>query len=127
MRPLRDALRGWRTELVLAAATAAGARGEHHRAVEVVLPVVAEDELNEPAARALMRALVADGRHAEALAVFERLREAIGHEYGAVPDPRTRRLYRDLLAGGRPPRSTGTRGRQLPRPQGRARTTCPSN
>ncbi|MFR9807158.1 ATP-binding protein, partial [Pseudonocardia sp. RS010] len=78
---------------------AATAQGEHHRAVGAVLPLLSEDELNEPLARTLMRALAADGRHPEALAVFERLRDGIEREYGGVPDPRTRRLYRDLLAG----------------------------
>ncbi|GAA2882487.1 hypothetical protein GCM10010472_45740 [Pseudonocardia halophobica] len=94
-QPHRDALLAVRTELALAAAECV----DHGRAVEILVPVQREDGLHEPVARALMRALAAGGRHAEALAVFERLRDGIEREFGGVPDPRTRRLYRDLLAG----------------------------
>ncbi|MFR9802588.1 ATP-binding protein [Pseudonocardia sp. RS010] len=98
-QPHRDVLRGRRTELALAAAAAAGEQCRHRHVVEMLLPILAEDELDEPVARALMRALAAEGRRSEALMVFERLRDEIGREYGGLPDPRTRRLYRDLLAG----------------------------
>lgn len=45
----------------------------------------------------LMTALTASGHRYEALAAFDRLREALAEEYAADPEPATRRLCRDLL------------------------------
>jgi predicted ATPase len=59
------------------------------------------DSLNERAVRGLMRRLAAAGRHSEALTRYERLRDDLRAAYGTDPDPETRRLYRDLLTGGR--------------------------
>ncbi|MGW0416015.1 tetratricopeptide repeat protein [Streptomyces collinus] len=91
------------------------ALGHEHRADEaadVLRTLIARDPLYEPGHRALMRVLADAGRHPEALAVYEGLRDALGEATGADPDPRTRLLYRELLTesveapapGRRPPR-----------------------
>jgi predicted ATPase/DNA-binding SARP family transcriptional activator len=72
-------------------------RGEHTQVVDVASAVTAADPFHEGAHRTLMRALAASGRRYEALAAFDRLREALAEEYAADPEPATRRLYRDLL------------------------------
>ncbi|MGW2728039.1 BTAD domain-containing putative transcriptional regulator [Streptomyces sp. NPDC001494] len=68
-------------------------------AVDVLRALVARDPLDEPGQRALMRTLAESGRRGEALAAYERLRDTLGRDTGADPDPQTRRLYRALLAG----------------------------
>ncbi|MEU2055919.1 BTAD domain-containing putative transcriptional regulator [Streptomyces bungoensis] len=67
-------------------------------AADVLRELIAQDPLHEPGHRALMRVLAGAGRRGEALAVYERLRDALGQETGADPDPQTRRLFRVLLA-----------------------------
>jgi predicted ATPase/DNA-binding SARP family transcriptional activator len=57
------------------------------------------DPLHEPAAREHMRLLADQGRRSEALALFEQLRNGLAEAYGTDPDPESRRLFRDLLAG----------------------------
>ena len=64
----------------------------------MLAPVVAAYPLHEPAHRAMMGALAAAGRLAEALVLFERLRTMLQKELAAEPEARTRQLYRDLLA-----------------------------
>jgi predicted ATPase/DNA-binding SARP family transcriptional activator len=81
------------------------------RVAEAAAPAAAVDRLrraaaqaprHEPVRRALMRALAADGRRQDALAEFEDLREALRAHAEADPDPETRALYRELLAGAAP-------------------------
>jgi DNA-binding SARP family transcriptional activator/tetratricopeptide (TPR) repeat protein len=53
----------------------------------------------EVAYRILMEALAADGNPAEALRVYERLRQVLRDELGTNPAPEVRALHRELLAG----------------------------
>jgi DNA-binding SARP family transcriptional activator len=59
--------------------------------VEVAAAVTATDLVHEGAYRTLMAALAATGRRYEALAAFDRLREALAED-AADPEPATRRL-----------------------------------
>lgn len=77
--------------------------GLHTEVVDVAGAVTVADPFHEGAYRTLMSALAASGRRYEALAAFDRLREALRAEYDADPEPVTRRLYRDLLTAGEPP------------------------
>ncbi|MFF3409846.1 BTAD domain-containing putative transcriptional regulator [Streptomyces sp. NPDC002742] len=52
----------------------------------------------------LMRALHADGRPAEALAVYEEARRTLATELGADPSPELSALHRELLRGAEPAR-----------------------
>ena len=82
-------------------------RGEYTEVVDIAGAVTAADPFHEGAYRTLMTALAASGRRYEALAAFDRLREALTEEYAADPEPATRRLYRDLLTAGAEPDATG--------------------
>jgi predicted ATPase/DNA-binding SARP family transcriptional activator len=98
----RGAIRERRLALLLDYAEVLSERGEHARVIEVISVVTVADPFNEVAHRTLMSALVASGRRYDALAAFDRLRDALADEYAADPDPATRRLYRDLLSAGDP-------------------------
>ncbi|AYN43086.1 hypothetical protein D9753_34115 [Streptomyces dangxiongensis] len=78
--------------------------GRTAESIEGLRTLLGADPLHEPGSRALMTALAATGRRREALAVYEGLRDALCEDGGADPDPRTRRLYRTLLAGSVQPR-----------------------
>ncbi|MET7716636.1 BTAD domain-containing putative transcriptional regulator [Streptomyces sp. NPDC005407] len=88
-----------RTRLRLGLAEALEREGSTVEAVEVLQSLIAEDALDEPGHRALMRSLAAAGRRREALAVYEQLRDALLADAGSDPDPQTRELYRTLLVG----------------------------
>jgi predicted ATPase/DNA-binding SARP family transcriptional activator len=93
----REAFRERHLGLLVEYAEVLSERGEHTQVVDVASAVTAADPFHEGAHRTLMRALTASGRRYEALAAFDRLREALAEEYAADPEPATRRLYRDLL------------------------------
>ncbi|TDU77009.1 putative ATPase [Streptomyces sp. KS 21] len=61
--------------------------------------LVAEHPLREGLVGALMRALVAAGRPAEALAAYGRAREALAEELGADPSPELAALHTAVLRG----------------------------
>jgi DNA-binding SARP family transcriptional activator/energy-coupling factor transporter ATP-binding protein EcfA2 len=63
---------------------------------------LADDDLDEEAARLLMRALLERGRPAEALRDYERLRRALADELGTDPAPATQELYAAALHGEAP-------------------------
>ena len=73
--------------------------GEAEAAIAALEQVVVIDPLHEGAQRALMRLFAAAGRRQQALAQYQRLREALRRDLEAEPDPQTARLYRALLRG----------------------------
>jgi predicted ATPase/DNA-binding SARP family transcriptional activator len=116
----REALRERHLGLLVEYADVLSAQGEHLQVVDIATAVTAADPFHEGAHRTLMTALAASGRRYEALAVFDRLREALTEEYAADPEPATRRLYRDLLTQGgaepdMPPAGGVTAGRAVAR------------
>ncbi|HEX8863410.1 MAG TPA: BTAD domain-containing putative transcriptional regulator [Actinomycetes bacterium] len=126
----REALRERRLGMLMEYAEVLSERGEHIRVVDLTGAVTAADPFHEGAHRLLMAALAASGRRYDALAVFDRLREALTEEYAADPEPATRRLYRELLTAGDPrPAAAAADGgaprradvtRMAPRPAARA-------
>jgi predicted ATPase/DNA-binding SARP family transcriptional activator len=78
-------------------------------AVDLLHRTIVADPLNEEAHRALMRAYAATGRRSQALAQYEALRRTLSDALAADPEPRTRELYRELLAAGAPAPATATR------------------
>jgi predicted ATPase/DNA-binding SARP family transcriptional activator len=95
----RGALRERYLHLLVALADAHMDRQQIDLAIERLRQVLSEDELYEPAHRALMRSYATAGRRQDALHQYARLRDALRAEYDADPDPETRRLYRELLSG----------------------------
>ena len=89
VRPLRS----------VAHATESARAGQVGVALESPRRAVEADPLREPAVRTFMRLLAEQGRRSEALALYERLRQELTKVYGSDPDPKSRRLYRELLAG----------------------------
>jgi predicted ATPase/DNA-binding SARP family transcriptional activator len=89
-------------ELALGAADAASAR---------LTTLLAEHPADERVAALLMDALAAQGRQAEALAVFERVREALADELGADPGAALRERHLRMLRSepAPPPAATGER------------------
>jgi predicted ATPase/DNA-binding SARP family transcriptional activator len=95
----RAALRDLQLDLCVRAASGHAARGDPATGVALLARAVADAPRHEPVRRALMRALAAAGRQQDALAQFEQLRDALRAHNEADPDPETRALYRELLAG----------------------------
>jgi predicted ATPase/DNA-binding SARP family transcriptional activator len=92
---LRESHLGLRVELAeLEAAT-----GDAAGAIATLQRAIVDDPLHEAAHRALMRLFADGGRRQQALAQYQQLREALRRELEADPDPETRRLYREILAG----------------------------
>ncbi|MEW2501038.1 BTAD domain-containing putative transcriptional regulator [Amycolatopsis sp. NPDC047767] len=89
------------TELRLAAveehAEAELRRGGGEELTAELTALLAEHPLRERLAAALMRALCAAGRPAEALTVYERLRKALAEELGTDPSARLSALHTEIL------------------------------
>ncbi|GEL24225.1 SARP family transcriptional regulator [Pseudonocardia sulfidoxydans NBRC 16205] len=87
----------------LVAADASTRCGDHVTAVAAAAAALADDPLDESAARLAMAAHQASGEPAHALAVFERLRVALADSLGVDPAPETRELHLALVRGRRAP------------------------
>jgi DNA-binding SARP family transcriptional activator len=98
-------------------------RGEPGPAIEALRRVVAEAPTHEGAHAGMMRLHALAGRRDEALKQYEQLREALSGELGTAPDPASRRLHADILAGSlspaRPVQETARAGprHNLPAPR----------
>ena len=68
--------------------------------LDLVRAAVGELPTDEPLTDLLMRALAANGRAAEAMAVFERLRRALVRTYGTDPGDAVARTHGTLVRGG---------------------------
>ncbi|HET9970500.1 MAG TPA: BTAD domain-containing putative transcriptional regulator [Streptosporangiaceae bacterium] len=100
--PLVEAEAERLSELRLGAAelriTAELALGGYHQAVAELRRLLADHPLREGLWLLLMRALDGAGRHAEALEVYGRAREAISAQLGVDPGAELRQLHAELLA-----------------------------
>ena len=99
---------------VLAEATAANAPGE---SVAVSAAAAAADPYDERAVRDLMRAHVADGSPAAALAAYDALAGRLREELGTDPDARTARLHVAILREESPEEEQPSRRSVPPRPR----------
>ncbi len=99
----REQLRREYLELLVELAGLYEERGEYRAAIQARRRVIVEEPMNEEASADLMRAYVLSGRPAEALAQYERLREALSGRLGTKPGASTRRLRDEIAAGRLPP------------------------
>ncbi len=95
----RETVRELRLGLLVELAEVHGASGEGGTAIDVLQKVVAEDPLHEGAQRRLMELFAEGGRRQQALGQFQQLRQTLRRELEADPEPQTRELYQDILAG----------------------------
>src|SRR5436190_19304060 len=95
----REALRELHLGLLLELAELHAGQGDAAGAVEALHRAVVDDPLHEEAHRRLMRLFAEVGRRQQALAQYQQLRQTLRREYAADPDPETRRLFQDILAG----------------------------
>jgi len=70
--------------------------------IELVTPLVGEHPLDEPLAAALIHALYAAGRGAEALDLYATTQRHLADQLGADPGPLLQNLHRAILRGGSP-------------------------
>jgi len=96
----REALRQLYLALLIELAELNQERADYELAVETLWRAVAEEPTNEAAHAGLMRVYALSGRRRDALAQFERLREALSGTLGTEPGTATWRL-RDEIAHGR--------------------------
>ena len=71
--------------------------GRPAEAASVVQVIIADQPFRERPVAVLMRALAADGCHAEALREFERFRRLLGEELGLEPSPQLRAVQASIL------------------------------
>jgi predicted ATPase/DNA-binding SARP family transcriptional activator/DNA-binding CsgD family transcriptional regulator len=105
----RQELRRKFLSLLVELATVHEELAEHEQAVETLRRAVAEEPTLEEAHAGLMRLYALSGQEAEALAQYERLRDALSKRLGTEPSSATERL-RDEIASGEfhPDRSSPT-------------------
>ena len=95
----RESLRETHLGLLVELSEIQAAAGDTTAAIETLQRAVVEDPMHEVAHRSLMRLFACSGRQQQALAQFQLLRDTLQRELAAEPDPETRALYRELLAG----------------------------
>jgi DNA-binding SARP family transcriptional activator len=97
---VRESLHQQRLDAVLAWAGAALRCGRPTETVGPLVDLVGEHPLVESAVAALMRALQATGRSADALDCYERARKRLAEQLGVDPGPALRAAHREVLGGG---------------------------
>ena len=85
------------------AAEAAARAGDHLAAVAAAEEALAHDPYDEAALRVLMRAHVAAGRPASALAAYVRVRERLVDDLGVSPTPETEAVHDAIVLDDAPP------------------------
>lgn len=96
---IRERLARLHEEALDALAAYHEANAAHAPAVDVLARLVATDPLREDAVRRLMRALVRDGRRAQALRAYERLESELAAALGVPPERDSARLAERVRSG----------------------------
>jgi DNA-binding SARP family transcriptional activator len=100
--PHLDELRGESVALLAEQASLLGARGDLDGAAAALRRALIVEPLEEDLAVQLMRVLALTGRRHEAEEVYERLRDTLAAELGALPSLATQRLREEIGAGAAP-------------------------
>jgi predicted ATPase/DNA-binding SARP family transcriptional activator len=95
----REALREQCTALLLELAELEEDGGDSGAAVRWLQRALDGDPLHEGTHRRLMRVFALSGRRQQALAQYQRLRQALRREFEDLPDAETRALYQSILSG----------------------------
>jgi DNA-binding SARP family transcriptional activator/tetratricopeptide (TPR) repeat protein len=95
--PVVVALAGEFASAVLEYADAAAACGRHEQVLPRLRALAARDELDEASRSRLMIALAGTGRQAEALTLFEEVRQRLDQELGMPPGPGLREAHAKVL------------------------------
>ena len=95
----REGLRQLHLTLLLELAGLHEERGGHGLAIEVLREVIAKEPTLEGAHVSLMRLQALLGRPEQAIAQYERLRDALSRELGTKPAPASLRLRDEVAAG----------------------------
>jgi predicted ATPase/DNA-binding SARP family transcriptional activator len=95
----REALREQCIGILLELAGLERDAGDSGAAVRWLQRGLVEDPLHEEAHRQLMTLFALSGRRQQALAQYQKLRQALRREFEDVPDAETRRLYQSILSG----------------------------
>ena len=95
----REALRQLYLGLLIDLAGLHEERDEYGPAIEALRMAVGEEPTNEGAHTTLMRLHARSGRPEQALAQYERLRDALSRDLGTQPSPTTRRLREEIASG----------------------------
>jgi predicted ATPase/DNA-binding SARP family transcriptional activator len=95
----RESLREQCIALLLELSRLERQAGDGAAGVRWLQRALVEDPLHEEAHRQLMTAFALSGRRQEALAQYQRLRQALRREFEDVPDAETRALYQSILSG----------------------------
>jgi DNA-binding SARP family transcriptional activator/tetratricopeptide (TPR) repeat protein len=119
---VRDAAQRQRLEATIEWAQTELRLGRAKRVIGPLTDLCAEHPLMEPLAATLMRALHADGRGAEALDCYTRIRRQMIDELGLDPGPDLQQVHRTILRGDlhRPaaaPTATAGAGGSMPLPR----------
>ncbi|HEX6461196.1 MAG TPA: tetratricopeptide repeat protein [Thermoleophilaceae bacterium] len=96
----RESLREQCIGLLIELAALEQKAGDGAAAVRWLQRALVENPLHEDAHRRLMTLFALSGRRQEALAQYQRLRQALRREFEDVPDAETRQLYQSILSGG---------------------------
>ena len=92
------------------------AAGQRDRAAAAARRLLSLDPLHEAACRTLMQAHAERGERAQALKLFERLRDRLGGELSVAPEPDTVRLYDELRGRRATPAGQRQEGEPQPAP-----------
>src|SRR5215212_1913155 len=122
----REELRRLYLDLLVELAALYEERDQYGPAVEVLRKAITEEPINEDAHSGLMRLYALLGRKAEALAQFERLKEALSTHLGAEPGAKTARLRGELVTGAFPPARAQPSVPSSEQPPGDARHNLPA-
>ena len=112
---VRDDLRRSRTAVTEVLLRTRAALGRAAGTADLAELLVSWEPLGEPAWLLRLQALRAEGRRAEALLAYARLRRCLVEELGTEPGPELRRLHEELLAEDRETVTVGWPSRR-PRP-----------
>jgi DNA-binding SARP family transcriptional activator len=100
-------------------------REDYEKGIEALRRAVAEESSNEEVHAALMRLYALLGQPEQALAQYERLRDALSRVLGTQPSPTTRQLRDEIAAGRLPPTPSAAPPREEVQP-GAAKHNLPA-